>query len=198
MVSDVIHISNHGDGIAEALRQAEKTAVFCELDERASVHLRLFAEEMLGMARALTGEHEGEFRIEAQNGKFRVILRILTQMTAEKRKNLLSASTTGKNAAAKGFMGKMKDLFERAFENAEDVYRGSLDATAPFLIAVPYGAENAPTAWTLSEYRKNLQTASAPQEEWDELERSVISKLADEVTVSIYGGAAEMTVEKTF
>ena len=198
MISDVIHISNDGAGVGDALAQAEKSAAFRELETRDALHLRLFAEEMLGMARSLTGEREGDFWIESCGARFQLHLKVTTQMNAEKRKSLLAASSTGKNAAAKGFMGKIKDLFERALEDGGDVYGVAMNANSAFLVSAPFGAENAPGMWTLTRYKQTLRAGNAPQEEWDELERSVISRLADEVEIGIDRGVVKMTVEKAF
>ena len=198
MVSDVIRFSNGGAGIAEALSQAEKTAAFRGLEKREALHLRLFAEEMLGMARSLTGEREGDFWIESEGRRFCLHLKVITSMNAEKRKNLLAASSTGKNAAAKGFMGKVRDLFERMLEDGGAAYGAAMDANSAFAVSVPFGAENAPGIWMLTTYKQTLHDANASREEWDELERSVISRLADEVKIAIGGDVVEMTVEKTF
>ena len=198
MVSDVIRISNGGGGVAEALTQAEKTAAFRDLGKREALHLRLFAEEMLGMARTLTGEREGDFWIESEGRRFCLHLKVTTPMNAEKRKNLLAASTSGKNAAAIGFMGKIRDLFERSFEAPGGAYLSPVEAAGPFAISVPFGPESAPGVWTLTTYKNALGDTEDAREQWDELERSVISRLADEVKIAIGGGDVEMTVEKTF
>ena len=198
MVSDVIRFSNGGNGVAEALTQAEKTAAFRDLEKREALHLRLFAEEMLGMARSLTGEREGDFWIESEGRQFRLHLKVTTPMNAEKRKNLLAASTSGKNAAAVGFMGKIRDLFERSFEAPGGIYLSPLESAGPFALSIPFGPENAPGVWTLTTYKNVLRDTDAAPDQWDELERSVISRLADEVKIAIDGGDVEMVVEKTF
>ena len=69
MKSDVIHVSTNGDGIAEALKLAEKVSAYSSLEKKDAIHLRLFAEEMMGMMTALTGEQEADFWIEAEGGK---------------------------------------------------------------------------------------------------------------------------------
>ena len=55
--------------------------------------------------------------------------------------------------------------------------------------------------WSLEEYREQLRTyreqnVNGASEAWDELEKSVVSNLADEVKVSIKGHTAEMTIYK--
>ena len=55
-------------------------------------------------------------------------------------------------------------------------------------------------AWSMDDYRDQLrqhhELSQGGQEEWDELERSVVAKLADDVKVSIRGRDVEMVIIK--
>ena len=188
MKTDVITISNDGSGMEEALAQAEKVARYKDLQPKDALHLRLLSEEMLGMMRSITGEREGRFWIEDQNDEFQLHLQIETKMDFVKQENLLAASTSGKNEAAKGFMGRI-----RAFFNPMDW------ADAP----VPSSAETmGPVySWSMSSYRNMVmegmeQEQEGAKEAWDELEKSVVSKIADDVKVSIEGRRVEMVIIK--
>ena len=53
----------------------------------------------------------------------------------------------------------------------------------------------------MEDYRQQLrqyreQNAEGSQEAWDELEKSVVSRVADDVKVSIMGRTVEMTIVK--
>ena len=200
MTSDVIYITNNGKGYPEALHQAEAVAAFFALPKKAGLHLRLLTEEMMGMMRALTGEREGRFWISSEDGAILLHLKVNTVMNAEIRQNLLSASTSGKNAAAKGVMGKIRDLVERMLEPANAYYPEAYAAGWDMPGADP-GALGAAAVtrvspvWSLNRYRS---ADRMPQEDWDELEKSVIANLADEVKIAIADGTVEMTVYKTF
>ncbi len=55
--------------------------------------------------------------------------------------------------------------------------------------------------WSMEDYREQLrqyreQNAEGSQEAWDELEKSVVSRVADDVKVSILGRTVEMTIVK--
>ena len=55
--------------------------------------------------------------------------------------------------------------------------------------------------WSMDDYRDQLRQRHEldqrdSQEEWDELEKSVVAKLADDVKVSIRGRNVEMTIIK--
>ena len=119
MKSDVIHVTNTGDGVAEAVKQTELVANFKSLSKTDSIHLLLLAEEMMGMMKALTGEQEADFWIDDEDNTFQLHLKAETAMNTEMRQKLMSASTSGENIAAKGVMGKLRDLFSRLVEPVE-------------------------------------------------------------------------------
>ena len=51
--------------------------------------------------------------------------------------------------------------------------------------------------WTLNDYVKKV-SSNKENEEWDELEKSIIANVADNVVVSIRRHRIEVTVSKTF
>ena len=68
MKTDIISVSSSGRQMETALAQVEKVAAYKELGHKQALHLRLLAEEMMGMMRSITGEKEGEFWIEDEDG----------------------------------------------------------------------------------------------------------------------------------
>ena len=200
MKSDVIHVTNNGDGVAEAVKQTELVAAFKSLSKTDTIHLILLAEEMLGTMKALTGEKEADFWIDDEDDTFRLHLQVETDMNTEKRQNLLSASTSGENIAAKGVMGKMRDLFNRLIEPTEapiptEYYSGwnpsNVSTAGAAAIAKNYSAVSA-NVWSLNRYKAHQQG----EENWDELEKSIIANVADEVEIGIADDTVEMIVYK--
>ena len=200
MKSDVIHVSNTGSGVAEAVKQTELVANFKSLSKTDSIHLLLLTEEMMGMMKALTGEQEADFWIDDDNNNFRLHLKAKTEMNTEMRQNLLSASTSGENIAAKGVMGKLRDLFSRLVEPSEapisDEYASgwapdNLSTAQAAAVAKNYSRAYS-SVWSLNRYKASRQNG----EEWDELEKSIIANIADEVEIGIAEGTVEMIVYK--
>ncbi|MCR4628418.1 MAG: hypothetical protein K5760_02305 [Clostridium sp.] len=188
MKSDVIIIANDGRGMDEALEQAEKVALYKGLAHKAALHLRLLTEEMMGMMRSITGEREGEFWIEEEGREFSLHLRVETLMDYDKQEQLLAASFSGKNEAAKGIMGKIRTFFDPM---------DWADAPTPTTL----DPMNMMFSWSMIEYRQSVkemmeQERAGAEEAWDELEKSVVSNLADDVKVSIKGRIAEMIILK--
>lgn len=198
MRTDVIVVSSRGRQMEKALDQVEKVAAYKELSAKGALQLRLLTEEMMSMMRAITGETEGEFWIEDEDGLFQLHLRVKTRMNSEKRDQLLSASSTGKNESARGLMGRLKDFFDREMD--EDVASmGSPLVLPDMLEGSTMGTLN--WEWSMSAYQNQLSTLvkqhnASAAEMWDELEKSVVTHVADDIRVSIRGQQAEMTILK--
>ena len=56
MKSNVISITNRGDGFEKALQETRKVAAYEGLGEKETLHLVLFTEEMLSMAEIVGGD----------------------------------------------------------------------------------------------------------------------------------------------
>ena len=198
MKSDVITVSSRGTQMEKALSQVEKVASYKGLTGKNALHLRLLAEEMMGMMRSITGETEGKFWLEDEENVYQLHLQVATRMDSGKRDQLLSASSTGKNESAKGLMGRLRDFFDRGAD--EDIASFS----SPLLYSDAYEHSSTPTLdweWSMMKYEDALsyrvqQNDSAAKEAWDELEKSVVAKVADDVKVSIRGRVVEMTIIK--
>lgn len=206
MKTDVIQISPTGAGITEALAETEKAAAYRELGPKQTLRLRLLAEEMTGMLKTIIGKTKLCYWVESEGMSFSLHLAANTEVNETLRKELLKTSTTGKNAAAKGFMGRLCDIFTRFSEseaipavpselgygfNYVDVtnFDASLDISPNAML---YG-------WSLNVYRDAVaEHRREKQEQWDELERSITAKLADEVKIFIRKNTVEMVIEKVF
>lgn len=198
MKTDVITVSSKGARMEAALAQVDKVAAYKGLQGKNALHLRLLAEEMMGMMRSITGETEGKFWIEDEDGLYQLHLQVVTRMDSEKRDQLLSASSTGKNESARGLMGRLRDFFDRGADEDISAF------TSPLLLPGMYEHSTTPTLdweWSMVRYEDELaarvrQDDSEARKAWDELEKSVVARVADDVKVSIRGRVVEMTLLK--
>ena len=123
-------------------------------------------------------------------------LKTITIMNSEKRSQLLATSTSGKNSSAKGVLGKLRDLLERSLEPANDTIVNYYPAGWTYSAMDPTTMiATTPNVWSFNQYKESIKET---EEEWDELEKSIVAKIADEVTISIDGDVVEMTVFKKF
>ena len=191
MKTDIIAVANDGNNMEEVLAQVDAVAAYKGLSPKDSLLLRLLAEETMALVRAITGEIHGEFWIEDQDGVYELHLNAAALTDARKREQLLSASSTGKNEATRGFMGKIRAFFQPTAD--APMFSSGFTGGAPQM----YGNFE----WSMEDYREQLkryreQNAKGAQEDWDELEKSVVAHVADDVKVSILGRTVEMTILK--
>ena len=197
MVSDIITITSSGENFDTALEMAQKVADYKKLSPKSALHLRLLTEEMIGMMRSITGENSGKFWIEDEDGEYRLHLQVETVVSKEKRKELLAASSSGKNEAGKGLMGALREFFFRGADEEIAAYNNTLlSAGSTKNTTLPV----TDWQWTLSCYQDNLSAMNGEKPEaaeaWDELEKSVVKNVADDVKISIKGWQTEMVIVK--
>ena len=98
-------------------------------------------------------------------------------------------------------MGKIGRIFETLLKNYDETNRYSLESG----VMLPYSegmatsilSENEVMRWSLEKYK--AASASAPSEDgWDELEKSIVANLADDVIVHVKNKKAEIIVCKKF
>ena len=190
MKTDILIVSNSGARMEEALNQVGKVAEYKNLSPKGALHLRLLAEEMMGMMRSVAGDLDGEFWIEDWHDTYELHLRAYTMIDEEQRRKLIEASTEGKNEASRGLMGRLRSFFD-------------LSGGAPVMhgLFMP-GSTIAPESmtWSMVDYKNQLEQYAKKNPEamaaWDELEKSVISHVADNVKVAIRGRSVEMVIYK--
>ena len=177
MRTDTVTIDNQGNGFGNAIDETKKIAQFNGLKEQDSIHLQLFTEELLSMARSITGEMKANFWIENEGNTYIMNLTTDTVMDKAKRDLLISATSNRKNDAAKTFLGMLRDAFEEAMladEERAAIYELPADIAA------------------------DLSGKYIEELEWDRYESSILLKLADDVKIGIVGGKVHMKVSKTF
>lgn len=200
MRTDLCRIDPKGEGWEKALNQVEKAALYNDLEKKQALQLRLLAEELLGMTKEIVGEHQAEFYVEAEGDNYKLHLMAKAKLDEDTKEELLSVSSTGKNAAAKGVMGKVRTVFESFLNGYEE---GSQYFDTKMLTA---GYRERPVMnmydsaeWSLQQYINTVEGQKEEKaDEWDELEKSIVAKLADDVTVSVHNKTAEIVISKAF
>ncbi len=211
MQTDRIKVASDGSGREQALREAEKFAQYVGLGRKEGLQLRLLAEETLGMVSAITEEFQADFWIEnTEAGGCRIHLTAQTDMNYTKKKELVAVSSSGKNEAAKGFMGKIRELIENSlYSSAEELDNLSADGMGPMMYTSMgmcdsdlMVTDSMLYLWSLERYRaaidENQEDSPEVEEAWDELEKSIVANIADDVRVSVSGSNVELVIEKQF
>ena len=200
MKTEQINVTSAGAGMEEALQLTEKFGLESGLERKENLRLRLLAEELFGMMRSIVGEVEALYWIEGEDQKFDVHMEGEVVLNQDVRKKLIEVSTRHENAAAQGFMGKLRDMIGTAMlpegEGPSMLSLGLMTMGSPS----GYMANSGSYSWSLNKYREELQAAEDKEarEAADELEKSIVASLADEVAVRIEGSQVEIVVTIAF
>ena len=206
MVSDKFTVNNDAQRMAAARYVTESFAEQAGLDGRNALRLELLVEETLGMVKTMLDSFYGQIWFTADGRDVEIHFEATADMDADKKEELLSVSSTGKNVAAKGFMAKLGEMISGALHSAGR----SIDAYGQE--TMKYGVVHTPelmaaypdmmTIWTLQTYRVDLDQARTDgdfaEEAWDELEKSIVAKLADDIAVGVRGDRIDLVIRKKF
>lgn len=211
MKTDVVKILSSGEGREEALAQVDKFSEYVGLGHQESLRLRLLAEEAVGIVTAIAEDFSADFWLEkTKNDVCQVYLRAEVALDYEKKEQLIAVSTTGENEAAKGFMGKIRDIFQNGLFTFEEANKVGMEYGLDTYSFAYMGATNfdmmqaaAPMGdWSLQNYREKIdqekENNPKAMEAWDELEKSIVASIADDVKVSIEGNEVTLVIEKKF
>ncbi|ETP73575.1 hypothetical protein UYO_0515 [Lachnospiraceae bacterium JC7] len=203
--TEILNINSDEEMAAEALKAVDEYIKGQNLEYKKAIHLRLLAEETVGMVKAMTREYEAGFWIEKEGEEYRLKLQIETIMDKGKKDALLSVSKSKKNEYAKGFMGKISEIIEDGLLSFDESMKLQQEYGSPMpyydFIGMGIMGEmptaGVPMMWSLSNYRDSLEDVSDSedaQEAADELEKSIVASLAKDVIVGIRRDRVDMTI----
>ena len=204
MKSNVCKIEKGTQDLAAILKESEKVAVYNELNHKQTMQLRLICEELDGMLPNIIDGFRGDFWIDFEDGvcKINVSLRF-EEFTAKKKEDLVGIARNKKNAAVNGMVGMLRSVLEDVFLEGGLFDGGDLSLESPYYVKEYYssldqysGADYA-CLWSLEHYKSAMQIEDKTQA-WDELEKSVIASVADDVIVGVKGKRADIIVIKKF
>jgi hypothetical protein len=145
---------------------------FCRqynVSRKESMHLNILSEEILELMQSYNpSEISFDIRMNGTVCEMRFTSRVDLDRQAEAE--LMSISSTGKNIAGKGIISTIRNVFESCRNGTMRTEK-----------------------WSLQNYQANLLSGDVNAEE---IGRSIIVKLADDVQIGIRSGMAEMIVYK--
>lgn len=198
MRSNICKIEKGTRDLEAILKESERVAEYNSLTEKQTLQLRLLCEELDGMLPNIIDDFGGDFWIDFEDGVCKVNAAIkIPKFNAEKKEDLISVAMNKKNAAAVGVVGKIRNAIENFFlqDDSVIVYNpppASFYVTTGFSEGVDYSY-----LWSLKDYRSTVKQEEQT-EEWDELEKSVIASVADDIIVGIKGNTADIIIVKKF
>ena len=198
MKSNVCKIENGTRDLEAILKESERVAEYNGLSHKQALQLRLLCEEIDGMLPNIVDDFEGELWIDFEDGVCKVNVSVqFPEVNADKKAELISIAKDQKNAAAVGIVGKIRNAIENFFLD-EDMMTAVTISTRPYSLATGYSdGVDYDYLWRLEEYKNSLKQEEQA-EAWDELEKSVIASVADDVIVGVRGKRAEIVIMKKF
>ena len=198
MKSNVCKIEKGTRDLAAILKESEKVAVYNDLSHKQALQLRLICEEIDGMLPNLIDNFKGDLWIEFEEGVCKVNISLrFEEFTVDKKKELVGIAKNKKNAAEAGIVGKIRSAVENFFLD-EDVAQGfDMSAESFYFPTEHYSRMNYFCIWSLEQYRTTVDKEPKP-ENWDELEKSVLASVADDVIVGVKGKQADIIIVKKF
>jgi len=208
MVSDKFMVNSDAGRMAAARYAADNYAWHAGLDRRDTLRLNLLVEETLGMVKAMVNDFYGQLWFSGDDSACEIHLEATANMDSGRRQELISVSSSGKNAAAKGFMGMLGDVISGALHNmGRAVDTACSESAMSGNIIVPEGAGNPnlydlTPVWTLDQYRANVEkgrlASDTLEQAKQDLEKSIVANLADDIVVGVKGDRIELVITKRF
>ena len=190
-ISDTVR--RNGD-VDEILREfAEKNGI----EGKDYSHLCLLAEETLGMVGQMLNVYDGQLWLEDTAAGYEIIL----EADAHENHDGKDVPT----ASPEGFMAKVammmncSYMFESIAEMPEEL-AGMLPDYMSYGLRESKDSPAWAGRWSLSAYRwqlmKRREEKPAVRLALDELEKSIVAQLADEVTIGIHGHRIRLVISK--
>ena len=196
MRSNICKIENGTRDLDAILQESERVAEYNGLSHKETLQLRLLCEEIDGMLPNIIDDFDGELWIDFEDGVCKVNVSVkIPEFNTEKKEALIGIANNKKNSAAVGIVGKIRDAIENFFldEEGKDAWASG---SFGFGVGCSEGVDHS-YLWRLEEYRKSVKKEEQT-EAWDELEKSVIASVADDVIVGVKGKCAEVVIIKKF
>ena len=206
MKSNICKLNKDLTCLEAVLIEVEKVTTYNGLEDKKALRLRLLAEELCGMLPGLIENFSGGFWAENEGDNYELHVELKADdMNIDLRDELISVSKSGKNAASKGVMGKIRAIAETMLLAASDptllmptgefydysgynMGFGYIDPAMAMETGYMY-------SWSLANYKTAVEEK---EDEYAELERSIVAKLADDIVVGVRGKNVEIVVKKSF
>ena len=197
MKTNSVTINNSVANINVVFDEVEKYVEYNKVSAKDALRIRLLTEEAIGMLKEMVGSFTADFCLEGDGKNTKIDIDGKANLDAWQRSDLLDISSSGKNALAKGVMAKIRSVIEAGVMGIDLAYDTDPIDYGYILSPIPRSeGELFEQMWSLSAYRqgvedyrdKNEAAASA----WDELEKSIVSNLADDVQIGILKGRIKL------
>ena len=194
MQSNVCKIEKGATVLDEIILESEKVARYNDLGRKETLQLRLLCEELISMLPSIISDFSGEVWIDSIDNNYEICLKVVVDsMDVVTRDQLIKVSKENKNSSVVGITGKIRAVFDYMLMSDSD------PMLAPAGRYGFYAGMDYSQIWSLQQYKDSIDNGSdEDSEKKDELERSILVKLADDVTVGVKGKSVSIIIKKRF
>ena len=194
MQSNVCKIEQGTTVLDEIITESEKVAKYNDLGHKETLQLRLLCEELINMLPSIISDFAGEAWIESKDNDYEICLSVkVDYMDITTREQLIKVSKNNKNSSTVGITGKICAVFDYMIMSDSDPML-SPGGRYGFYADVDYSK-----MWSLQQYKDSIEKKrDEDSEKMDELERSILVKLADDVIVGVKGKNVNIIIKKRF
>ena len=205
MVSDKFMVNSDAERMAASRYATESFAWKAKLNKRDTLRLDLLVEETLGMVKATLEEFYGQLWFVENDRVCEIHLEVTGDMDSARKRELIDLSSSGTNAAARGFMSRVGEVITsilRGLGDSIDMY--GQETIRYGVVHTPYSAApgmDMTPIWTLQSYRSDLEQARGGDREaeaLEDLEKSIVASLADDIVVGVKGDRVDMIITRKF
>ena len=206
MRSEKIHLKSGGKDVSKILELIESFSYELDLDDRNMLRIRLLGEELVGLVNSMDLEFDAEFWMEYDNVDDMLHLDLRTLVNPARQKEFLALSKSDPKKP-KGIMARIKGIVQNMMVSIDEADQLQLASTQGVPYAM-YGMMDAESSrvidsamvWSLQRYRSSVDQNVKNDEEaitgHDDLEKSVIANIADDVSVGIKDSRVSLVVTK--
>lgn len=209
ITTDYIHLTSNDADLNIAYGKVEECLGMLKIGKKDTLHMKQIMDETIGMVKEMTGDIDALMWAEKYNDECCVKVVGNTKMDADKKYDILSLSSDKGNSLAKGFKGKIGDLIETGLLNYDSVmklnqkYNGNIINIMGLGLYNEAGSVAMPLEfsgvnWSMGDYKANVASQKADNEEiqeaWDELERSIVASIADDIIVGVKKNKVQITI----
>lgn len=197
MITNTCVLKGNDEDLKKVLEEVDFAAASNQLTHKQAIRLRLLAEEMIGIEKGILGFVRGEFYMENDQKEYKLHLDAQLYLEFSEREAFVNVSSGKRNEAYKGFKGKLLQVID-SMTGANAAADGGIPPIASGYMEndiITGFQSNGLDLWQLTRYEEESRNN---REIWDEMEKSIVARLADEILIGFRDGRLTMTVIKAF
>ena len=198
MKIETIHINSMGEGIDEALRSVEEASLKQGFNSYDAKHMRLLSEETLELVGNIMDRMDADFTADIRDDKCEIKL-VGKPPTTSIRKSGPVAQYLNPTGIGKKISALFESPFEDLLKNEEAISEIGIRRVDEGLLK-EMGRTGDGFVWTLDAYELSVfDSRSVKKEEnWEEINSSIIASLSDEVRILVFPDCAELDIIKHY